>query len=149
MSGRIAAEIGQTAPVPSPSVELVLNLRRTARTLDSWFDDVLAPGQLNIEEFNVLRILRGAGPDGHPRSEVERRLVAGADRLTVSLFQLRCRGLIEGTFTLRITDAGRDVLALVDDAVLDAIRTLGADIPEAQLRAAIDVLEHVRQKISG
>lgn len=149
MSGRITREIDQSTPLPSSAVELVLNVRRTAATLDAWLAQVLQPGQLNIEEFNVLRILRGAGPEGHPRPEIERRLVARADRVGVSLFHLRSRGLIEGTATLRITDAGRGVLASVDDELADAIRALCSELPEDRLRAAIDVLEHVRQRIAG
>jgi hypothetical protein len=149
MSGRIATEIGQSAPIPSTSVELVLNLRRTARALDAWLDRVLAPGELRIEEFNVLRILRGAGEEGHSRAEVERRLVAGADKLTVALFQLRSRALIAGTSTLRITAAGRDVLTRVDDEVAEAIRAMGAGLPDEQMRTAIEVLERIRERISS
>lgn len=149
MSGRIATEIEQHAPIPSTSVELVLNVRRTARALDAWLDRVLAPGELRIEEFNVLRILRGAGDEGHSRAEVERRLVAGADKLTVALFQLRSRGLIAGTSTLRITPAGRDVLTRVDDEVAEAIRAMGAGLPDDQIRTAIEVLERIRERISS
>ena len=149
MSGRIATEIAQNAPIPSTSVELVLNLRRTARTIDAWLDRVLAPGELRIEEFNILRILRGAGEAGHSRAEVERRLVAGADKLTVALFQLRSRALIAGTSTLRITAAGREVLTRVDDEVAEAIRAMGAGLPDEQMRTAIDVLERIRERISS
>jgi len=146
MSGSIASEIGQNAPIPSAAMELVLNVRRTANVLDVWLERVLAPAELRVAEFNILRILRGAGAKGHPRPEVERRMVSGADQLTVSVHRLKARGLVAGVFELRITPAGLALLAELDDTVARAILGLGTGIPEARLRAAIEVLEEVRRR---
>lgn len=143
---RITTEIKQQAPVP-PSKELVLGIRRTAAVMDRWLDRVLAPAGLRVDEFNILRILRGAGEAGHPRPEVERRMVSSADHVSAALHRLKGRGLVEGVFELRITPAGRDVLASIDGAMDSAVDGLGAGMSAAELRAAIAVLDRVRERI--
>ena len=47
--------------------------------------------------FNILRILRGAGPDGHPASEVRKRMIHDTERFPALIHGLRSRGLVGGT----------------------------------------------------
>lgn len=145
---RITTEIKQQAPVV-PAKELVLSVRRTAALMDRWLDRVLAPAGLRVDEFNILRILRGAGDGGHPRPEVERRMVASADHVSAALHRLKGRGLVEGVFELKITGVGRDLLATIDGAMDGAIDGLGAAFGDAELRTAIAVLDRVRERIGS
>lgn len=143
MSGRIAQEIENSKPIPLP-VELVLNVYRTAAALNEWTAQLLEPFDLRPEEYNILRILRGAGPEGHPRAEVERRMLQSTDRLSSALHRLKTRGAVDGVFTVRITEAGMELLAGTDGVIDRAMQERMGSMPEAQLRAAIEVLESVR-----
>lgn len=143
MSGRIAQEIENSKPIPLP-VELVLNVYRTAVALNEWTARLLEPFDLRPEEYNILRILRGAGPEGHPRAEVERRMLQSADRLSAALHRLKTRGAVDGVFTVRITEAGMELLASTDGVIDRAMEERMGSVPEARLRAAIEVLESIR-----
>ena len=145
---RITTEIKQQAPV-APTKELVLGIRRTAVLVDRWLDRALAPAGLRVDEFNILRILRGAGESGHPRPEVERRMVASADHVSAALHRLKGRGLLDEVFELRITPAGRDLLATIDGAMDQAVEELGAGIAAADVRTAIAVLDRMRDRIGA
>lgn len=74
------------------------------------------------DQYNVLRILRGAHPHGHAVAEVGKRMISRAPDVTRLLDRLERRGLIgrawapdNRRFTIvRITAAGQDLLAAVD-----------------------------------
>ena len=80
------------------------------------------------DQYNVLRILRGAHPDGHPRFEVAARLISRAPDVTRLLDRLERQGLVERVrgeqdrrmTVSRITDEGLQLLDVVDPEV-DAV----------------------------
>src|SRR5206468_5121386 len=63
----IAEEIKQSKPFGSLQQEVYLSLQRTADELHSRVVAVLKPFGVSSAQYNVLRILRGAGTEG--RSE--------------------------------------------------------------------------------
>ena len=76
MSSRLQAEIKQTKPFPSRSSEALLSVMRTAALLVHQINEVLRPYGITELQYNVLRILRGAGPDGLCGREIAERLVS-------------------------------------------------------------------------
>ena len=76
MTSSLAEEIGQTIPFNSFKVEVWLNLQRTSAALSHEVERRLRPLGLSRTQYNVLRILRGAGAAGLCQYEVGRRLVA-------------------------------------------------------------------------
>ncbi|MGV3515499.1 MAG: MarR family winged helix-turn-helix transcriptional regulator [Luteitalea sp.] len=102
-------------------------------------------------QYNLLRILRGAPPEGHPRYEIANRLIARAPDVTRLLDRLDRQGLVERGWAAdnrrlsvaRITDKGRTLLAAVDPEVValqDAVlKPLGRAQVEA-LAATLDAL---------
>ncbi|MFL5403481.1 MAG: MarR family transcriptional regulator, partial [Gemmatimonadales bacterium] len=64
MSPRLQQELKQTKPFPRPSAEALLGVLRTAALLDHQISEALRPAGITSTQYNVLRILRGAGPDG-------------------------------------------------------------------------------------
>jgi DNA-binding MarR family transcriptional regulator len=144
MAGRIADEI-QNKTELHPTTELILNVYRTSAALHEWTTTALEPVDLRPEEYNILRILRGAEPDGHARAEIERRMLSGTDRLTTSLHRLKSRNLVEGVFQVRITADGLKVLSQVDGLLDSTLQERMKAIPPTQLKAAITVLEQLRQ----
>ena len=144
MSHSIEREIKISRPITSPARELTLNLFRTDQVLTDWLVQALKPADLRLDEFNVLRILRGAGPAGHQRTDIEQRMVHDPDRLLALLHKLKSRGLIEGSLRLTITPAGQELLASLDGPFEGTIEERIGWIPADKLRVVIEVLEAIR-----
>ena len=144
MAGQIDREIRNSKPLGSLEVEAALNIQRTGDFLERWTDEVLRPAGLRGDEYNVLRILRGAGPQGHPSSEVRRRMIQETERFPALLHALRTRGLIDGVIQITITEAGRGLLASVDSLIEGAIRERMGQIEPHKLRTVIEVMERLR-----
>ena len=68
-------EIRQQKPFASLEQEAFLNIERTGAVLHDAFERMLKPHGISMTQFNVLRILRGAGEKGLCRNEVRDRLV--------------------------------------------------------------------------
>jgi DNA-binding MarR family transcriptional regulator len=111
----------QTKPFGSPVGEAAVNLLLAGAWLNDRLDQVLVPLGISHAQYNVLRILRGAHPDGHPRGEIARRMIDRAPDVTRLIDRLARRGLVERapgqqdrrTSITRITAKGR---ALLDKA---------------------------------
>ena len=106
MPHSIERELGIAKPINSLSREFSLNLFRTEQHVTAALDAVLRPADLRLDEYNVLRILRGAGAEGRARAEIEQRMVHEPDRLLALLHKLKTKGFIEGSMRLTITAAG-------------------------------------------
>ena len=76
MSSRLQAELKQTKPFPRRSSEALLSVLRTAALLEHLLNDALRPFGITELQYNVLRILRGAGQDGLCGREISERLVS-------------------------------------------------------------------------
>jgi DNA-binding MarR family transcriptional regulator len=76
MASRLQAELKQTKPFPRRSSEALLSVLRTAALLEHQLNDVLRPYGITELQYNVLRILRGAGPGGWCGREISERLVS-------------------------------------------------------------------------
>lgn len=90
----LRSELRQNRPFASPAVEAFLNLIRTAEHARTAEADLLAKFDLSAAQYNVLRILRGAGPDGHPSQEIGHRMVARVPDVTRLVDRLEQRGLV-------------------------------------------------------
>lgn len=144
MTHRIEQELQISKPLASLARELVLNVYRTDQFLTGKLEEVLRPADLRIDEYNVLRIIRGGGAEGHPRAEIEKRMIHSTERLLAVLHKLKSRGLVEGTLRIAITRAGLDLLSATDPGFEGAIEDRVAWIGEDRIRAVIDILELIR-----
>src|ERR1041385_8967062 len=123
----VAEEIHQTRPFQSPGHEAVVTLFRTAAVVDRHFDPVMEGAGLSGAQYNVLRILRGAGPAGLPTLAIRGRLVDLSPGITRLVDRLETAGLVQRVrdaddrrqVTCRITAAGLDLLTKLD-APIDA-----------------------------
>src|SRR5882724_6935403 len=67
---------------------------RTADFFTQCAGEVLKPHALSPGQYNVLRILRGAGKDGHSAKEIGNRLIARDPAITRLIDRLEKRGLV-------------------------------------------------------
>ena len=136
----------------SLEAEALLNIHRTAGLLDAGMAEVLRPLDLSSAQYNVLRILRGAGKAGLPCGEIGCRMVTRDPDITRLLDRLEKRDLIgrfrEGgdrrVITVRITAEGLFALKGLDSAVDRYVRTRFGKLGAERLRALIEALELVR-----
>jgi len=75
--------------------EVVLNLLVAANYLHSELDSICGRFKITLAQFNVLRILKGAHPDGYPRGEIIRRMIEPAPDVTRLIDRLIKEGLVE------------------------------------------------------
>lgn len=116
-----------------PAIEALLNVVVVAALVRDRVSRVLEPHGITQGQYNVLRILRGAHPQGYARREVARRMLERAPDVTRLIDRLEDRGLVERTRGLedrrrsvtRITRRGIELVALLRPEVDRALRELG------------------------
>jgi hypothetical protein len=141
MSGQVRKEIQQNKPM-SHAMEALLNVQRTATVMREAVERVTG---LRHVEYNVLRILRGAGPDGLPLEEIRSRLLADDPMLLGYIGALAGRGLIGPEVTRRtITAEGLRVLADLDTRVERMVEERIGRLTSAETRTLIELLEKLR-----
>ena len=92
-AGRVAAEIRQARPFAQPDREMAVTLMRTSDVLHHAVESALRPWGVSPEQYNVLRILQGAGPQGLPTLEIADRMIARAPNVTRLLDKMVEKGL--------------------------------------------------------
>ena len=154
MTGRIQREIKQSTPIGSLEEEAYLNVQRTANALSDEIGDLLRAHQLTPPQYNVLRILRGAGETGLTASEIGDRMITRDPDVTRLVDRLEKRGLVE---RWRCTHDRRVVWTRVSPAGLAAIEPLDeplhalhvrqlAHLGEEKLRTLVALLEEARDR---
>ena len=106
---------------------------------------------LTETQYNVLRILRGAGAAGLDCGEVGERMLTRVPDVTRLLDRLAAAGWVERVRAAedrrrvvnRITDEGRALLARLDRPVRDLHRAQFADLDGEELATLIRLLERV------
>lgn len=152
MTQDLKQEIQQKKPFRSLYQEAQLNIVRTSNLLADAFEQMLKPHGITGTQFNVLRILRGAEPEGLCRNEVRERLINRMPDATRLLDRMEKSGLVSRArsgedrrlVTTRITQKGRHLVDSLDDVVDKKHRQQLRDLSEAQLKSLIKILTQIR-----
>lgn len=152
MRTNLRAEIKQKTPFTSLEQEVFLNLVRTASLLEHGVAEGLKAHGLTLTQYNALRILRGAGPDGLCRSEIQERMLTPVpdatrllDRLEAAGLVVRDRGEADRRFVIaRITRDGLDLLERLDAPVEELHQEQLGHMSRSDLRRLADLLEEAR-----
>src|ERR1035438_2600047 len=94
MSPKLKDEIKQGKPFESLEAEVFLNLMRTTDALSRGGEEILKLVGLSPNQYNVLRILRGAGEQGLCCREVAERMVTRDPDITRLVDRLERRSLL-------------------------------------------------------
>ena len=148
-------EIKQNRPFQSPGQEAKLAILKTADTIRRDMLRVVAPHGLSMEQYNVLRILRGAGCDGLPTLEVAARMIEQTPAITRLIDKLEAKGLVERVRSetdrrqvyCRISRAGLKMLSELDPPVSAANDRIGS-LSKADLRVLVSSLEKIRESLA-
>src|SRR5258706_1245095 len=152
MAGQLAKEIRQNKPFASTEEEAFLNLARTFEVLQQRVSEALKPYQLTPTQYNVLRILRGAGPEGVTCSQAGERMVNHDPDMTRLLDRLEARKLVERARSLedrrvvitRITKSGIELVNSPDEPMNILHKRQAGHIGKEKLEQLIDTLENLR-----
>jgi DNA-binding MarR family transcriptional regulator len=141
------------APHPALEAEVFVSLLRTADALARGAEALLKPHGLSGTQYNVLRILRGAGEKGLACREVGGRLISRDPDITRLLDRMESRGLIarareagdRRVVRTRISPEGLRLLAELDEPVRQLHRRQLQHLPEKQLRQLSALLDRARE----
>jgi DNA-binding MarR family transcriptional regulator len=95
MSSALQREIRQRRPFHSPAHEAVVGLLRTADLVRRHAAALVEPHGITVQQFNVLRILRGGGEEGVPTLEVAARMIEQTPGVTRLLDRLEAKELVK------------------------------------------------------
>lgn len=148
----LQAELKQKLPFRSREQEAYLSLLRASGALQTSKEAKLKEFGLTGTQYNALRILRGAGEEGLPCSEIGERMITRDPDITRLLNRLEKRGLVTRARAKndrrviygKITTAGLKLLREMDDPVEKHIREMLKHVGPAPLQQLIELLELVR-----
>lgn len=103
-------------------------LLRTADVVRRYIARVLEPYGITPQQFNVLRILRGAGPDGTPTLTIAERMIEEAPGITRLLDRLEVKGMVRRQ---RCPEDRRQVLCHATPQALDLLSRIDGAMDEA------------------
>jgi DNA-binding MarR family transcriptional regulator len=152
MVSKLQTELKQTKPFRSLEEEALLNLERTNEYLSNKLLSVIKEKDLTATQYNVLRILRGAGEEGLICSEISERMVTKEsditrllDRLENRLFITRERPANNRRIVIaRITGEGLNLLAELDAPVDDCNVALLGHLGQENLTILNNLLVAIR-----
>ena len=152
---QLLREIRQTKPFRNSSQEAALSLMRTAHLIQRNYSRFVEPHGLTIQQYNVLRILRGAGGAGLPTLEIGERMIEQTPGITRLLDRLEAKTMVKRERSsndrrqvfCRIAPAGLAQLAKIDDPIDHGGEEAFADLKEDEIRALIGQLERLRQTL--
>ncbi len=155
MPRSVREEIKQEKPFQSAGQEAVLALLRTASLVRRQFESLAQEHGITFQQFNVLRILRGAG-NPLPTMEVAERMIEPEPGITRLIERLLRKGLVkrlpdpeDGRRSLcSITEAGLRVLRRLDDPVAEMDDDVLGALNERQLKTLIRLLDRARAAVN-
>lgn len=153
MATRLQDEIKQTKPFARPGDEALLSIVRTASVLEHAMNETLRPFGLTMTQYNVLRILQGAGAAGLCGREIGERLISRVPDVSRLLDRMADAGLVSKErdsadrrhVTTRITARGRRLLAEATPALMEAEGGRMERLSARSVTALIEALELIRE----
>lgn len=144
----LAEELQQSRPFSSVSEEAVVAVLRTAALMRRALSRRIESRGISVAQYNVLRILRGAGPEGLPTLAVRDRLIEEAPGITRLIDKLERSRLVarlrdredRRTVRCRITPAGLALLDELEAGVRETHGLLTEALPRAEERRALVAL---------
>ena len=129
-------------------------LQKAADGLAQQAEQLLKANDLTAAQYNTLRILRGAEPDGLPCSSIAERMISHDPDMTRLLDRMEKRSLItrerqkddRRVVKARITPEGLDLLRKLDQPVHEMHKRQFQHVPGARLKLLIELLDQVLEK---
>lgn len=132
-------------------------LQKAADALGQQAEQLLKGNGLTGAQYNVLRILRGAEPDGLACSDIADRMISHDPDMTRLLDRMEKRSFItrqrqkddRRVVKARITSAGLDLLRRLDQPIRELHKNQFRHIPAAHLKALVELLDEILVRGAG
>lgn len=156
MEERVSAlqrEIRQTKPFRSIGQEAMLGLMRTTDLIQRRVAKMLAPSGITQQQYNVLRILRGAGPQGLPTLAIADRMIERTPGVTRLIDRLVAKGWVHRQrarddrrrVDCRISEEGQALLDELEDSVNHFDHELLGMLDADEQRQLVAMLDRIRK----
>jgi MarR family transcriptional regulator, organic hydroperoxide resistance regulator len=149
---RLQDELQQRPPFATPAQEAVVALMRTTDVVRRQLARVVEPHGITLQQYNVLRILRGGGPDGVPTLDVAARMIEETPGITRLLDRLDAKRLVKRErcphdrrqHLCWITADGQALLQTLDGPLLAAAEACMKGLSARDRLGLVRLLEAVR-----
>lgn len=148
----LARSLHRSSPFRSPAQRAGIGLLRAADLFRRRLSRVAEAEEITLQQFNVLRILRGAGADGLPTLAVAERMIERTPGVTRLLDRLESEGWVDRTrcqedrrrVIATITESGRALLSRIDEPLARAEESAFEELDSDRLRRLGEILDDVR-----
>ncbi|GGG29722.1 MarR family transcriptional regulator [Dokdonia pacifica] len=145
-------EIIQTKTLPL-SRKLTINLLYSANWANDIITEAIKPFDISLQQFNVLRILRGQCNHPANLSTINSRMVAKTSNTTRLVDKLITKGYVERTICpsnrrkveITITQKGMTILETIDPVVNNAEKKVTHQLNDNELETLNKLLNKLRQ----
>ena len=152
----LATTLKQNRPFVSLEQEVYLSMLRTASELSYAGDQFFRPFGITPSQYNVLRILRGAGTDGLCRNEISERMVTATPDMTRLLDRMESAGWVtreraeedRRQVSTHITKSGMELLTRLEQPTGDFVKRLFTGTAVSDLKTVLKVNDQIRTKLS-
>ena len=152
----LATTLKQNRPFVSLEQEVYLSMLRTASELSYAGDQFFRPFGITPSQYNVLRILRGAGTDGLCRNEISERMVTATPDMTRLLDRMESAGWVtreraeedRRQVSTHITKSGMELLTRLEQPTGDFVKRLFTGTAVNDLKTVLKVNDQIRTKLS-
>ena len=153
MTTSLRAELQQKKPFSSLEQEATLSIARTEAALREPMEELLKKSDVSLAQYNVLRILRGAGPEGLTRNEIRDRLINRMPDVTRLLDRMEEAGWVSRAREMEdrrcvathLTRSGRTLVDSLDGPVQEEHERRLGHMTKTQLRTLIELLSLARE----
>lgn len=147
-------EIKQTRPFATPSQEATVAIMRTAHLLRRRVEALVSGEGISSQQYNVLRILRGARSP-LPTMEISERMIEPACGITRLIGSLEQNGFVRREqwagdrrqVLCQITPAGLRLLDRLEEQIARFDDAIGTTLAPAEITVLLDLLTRVRHRI--
>jgi MarR family transcriptional regulator, organic hydroperoxide resistance regulator len=140
----VRAELQQRRPFRSPAQEAAVALLRTAAVVRRSIARAVEPAGISLAQYNVLRILRGAGSAGLPTLAIRDRMIEEAPAITRLVDKLERSGLVRRE---RSTPDRRQVICYATPKALTLLERLDAAADAADVAATAMLSARERREL--
>lgn len=151
-AGSLKHEIHQNKPFHSLRHEAVVGLLKTTDLVRRVISDVVEPSGITMQQYNVLRILRGAGNKALPTLEIRKRMIEQTPGITRLLDKLELRGWVTRNrhdgdrrqVLCLITPEGKRLVDSLDEAVNAVGDRLLATASDREVKVMLEAMGKLR-----
>lgn len=155
-NSRLQQELKQKRPFRSIYQEAALAVLKTADVIRRDLTRQLEPHDITAQQYNVLRILRGAGEEGLPTLAIGERLIEETPGMTRLLDRLEAKKLVRRVrcehdrrqVLCYLTSAGAELLERLEPAVGETEADLASKLTPAEAESLVELLERLRERKS-